>query len=110
MVDVRTTDVYTNLEVLEIIRKNVKSNVTPRSTRLNPSSISVDHRIVLSGKSLGKELYGSPTMSDQAILSIPSIKTGPGDSARSHSADEFIYVDEIGSGIRYYINLLKGII
>ncbi|VTQ05371.1 M20 family metallo-hydrolase [Sphingobacterium daejeonense] len=110
VVDVRTTDVYTNLEVLEIIKENVRSNVEARSTRLNPSSISIDHPIVLSGISLGKELYGSPTMSDQAILSIPSIKTGPGDSARSHSADEFIYVDEIGAGIRYYIDLLGGII
>lgn len=110
VVDVRTTDVYQNLEVLAIIREHVKSSVEPRSTRLNPSSISVDHPIVQSGIRLGKELYGSPTMSDQAILSIPSIKTGPGDSARSHTADEFIYLDEIDAGIRYYIDLLKGII
>lgn len=109
VVDVRTTDVYSNLQVLEIIRGNVKSTVEPRSTRLNPSSISIEHPIVKSGIALGKELYGSPTMSDQAILSIPSIKTGPGDSARSHSADEFIYVEEIHDGIRYYIDLLEGI-
>lgn len=110
VVDVRTTDVYQNLEVLAIIREHVRSSVEPRSTRLNPSSISVEHPIVQSGIRLGKELYGSPTMSDQAILSIPSIKTGPGDSARSHTADEFIYLDEIDAGIRYYIDLLKGII
>ncbi len=109
VVDVRTTDVYQNLEVLAIIREHVRSSVEARSTRLNPSSISVDHPIVQSGIRLGKELYGSPTMSDQAILSIPSIKTGPGDSARSHTADEFIYLDEIDAGIRYYIDLLKGI-
>lgn len=110
VVDVRTTDVYNNLEVLEMIRQHVKSSVEPRSTRLNPSSISIDHPIVQSGKSLGKELYGSPTMSDQAILNIPSIKTGPGDSARSHTADEFIYLQEINDGVRYYIDLLKGIL
>lgn len=109
VVDVRTTDVYSNLEVLEIIRGHVKSTVQPRSTRLNPSSISIEHPVVKSGIALGKQLYGSPTMSDQAILSIPSIKTGPGDSARSHSADEFIYVKEIRDGIRYYIDLLEGI-
>ena len=93
-----------------MIRQHVISSVEPRSTRLNPSSISIDHPIVQSGKSLGKELYGSPTMSDQAILNIPSIKTGPGDSARSHTADEFIYLHEINDGVRYYIDLLKGII
>src|SRR5690606_20280171 len=95
VVDVRTTDQYTNLEVLEIIKKHVKSKVEPRSTRLNPSSISIDHPIVQSGIQLGKDVYGSPTMSDQALLPIPSIKVGPGDSARSHSADEFIYVHEV---------------
>ncbi len=110
VVDVRTTDIYSNLEVLEIIRTHVKSNVEPRSTRLNPSSIAIDHPIVQSGISLGKELYGSPTMSDQAILQIPSIKVGPGDSARSHTANEFIYLSEINEGIRFYIELLKGII
>ncbi|MGH2622582.1 MAG: M20 family metallo-hydrolase [Sphingobacterium sp.] len=110
VVDVRTTDVYSNLQILEIIQQHVESKVTARSTRLNPSAIDIQHPIVKSGESLGANLYGSPTMSDQAVLPIPSIKVGPGDSARSHSADEFIYIKEIDQGIKFYINLLKGII
>lgn len=109
VVDVRTTDVYSNLEVLEIIQSQVKSNVQARSTRLNPSSIPLNHPVVQSGIALGKKTYGSPTMSDQALLPIPSIKVGPGDSARSHTADEFIYLEEIDAGIRFYIALLIGI-
>jgi acetylornithine deacetylase len=110
VVDVRTTDVYTNQEVLDIIQSHVSSDVKARSTRLNPSSIDVNHPIVRSGIQLGKKTYGSPTMSDQALLPIPSIKVGPGDSARSHTADEFIYIDEIEEGIRFYINLLGNVL
>lgn len=110
VVDVRTTDVYSNVEVLDIIRQHVSSEVNARSTRLNPSSIDLDHPIVRSGLALGKQTYGSPTMSDQALLPIPSIKVGPGDSARSHSADEFIYIHEIQEGIRFYIELLEGVL
>lgn len=110
VVDVRTTDVYTNLEVLEIIKQNVKSSVSARSTRLNPSTIPLYHPIVQAGISLGAKLYGSPTMSDQALLSIPSVKVGPGNSARSHSADEFIYVGELVEGVRFYHKLLGKIL
>lgn len=110
VVDVRTTDVFSNIEVLKIIQENVKSQVTPRSTRLNPSTISLEHPIVLAGLSLGKKMYGSPTMSDQALLPIPSIKVGPGDSARSHSADEFIYLKEIEEGVRFYQKLLEKVL
>lgn len=110
VVDVRSTDVYTNQEILDIIKSHVKSQVIARSTRLNPSTIAVDHPIVQSGIKLGKEIYGSPTMSDQALLPIPSIKVGPGDSARSHTADEFIYLHEIEDGIAFYISLLNNII
>lgn len=110
VVDVRTTDVYSNQEVLDIIQQELSCEVKPRSTRLNPSSISIDHPIVQSGLRLGKETYGSPTMSDQALLPIPSIKVGPGDSARSHTADEFIYLHEINEGIVFYIELLKGVL
>lgn len=110
VVDVRTTDAYTNQEVLDIIRQHVQSAVTPRSTRLNPSSIDVKHPIVLSGQKLGKKIYGSPTMSDQALLPIPSVKVGPGDSARSHTADEFIYIQEIKDGVQFYIDLLQNIL
>lgn len=110
VVDVRTTDVYSNIEVLDIIQANVQSAVVARSTRLNPSTIAVDHPIVQAGLALGKKMYGSPTMSDQALLPIPSIKVGPGDSARSHTANEFIYVQEIEEGVRFYIKLLAQVL
>jgi acetylornithine deacetylase len=110
VVDVRTTDVYSNTDVLEIIRTQVKSEVTPRSTRLNSSTIPMDHPIVKAGIKLGKKTYGSPTMSDQALLPIPSLKVGPGHSARSHSADEFIYVAEVNDGVEFYIQLLQEIL
>ena len=110
VVDVRTTDVYSNIEILDIIRQHVSCDVTARSTRLNPSSIEDNHPIVLSGLKLGRKTYGSPTMSDQALLPIPSVKVGPGDSARSHTADEFIHVQEIKEGVQFYIDLLKDIL
>lgn len=109
-VDIRVTDVYSNEEVLEIIKDHVSADVTPRSTRLKSSSIGKDHPIVQAGIALGKKTYGSPTTSDQALLSVPSLKIGPGDSARSHMADEFIYVDEVKSGIELYIRLLDKIV
>ena len=109
-VDVRVTDAYRNEEVLKIIRQNVSCEVFPRSTRLKSSSISVEHPIVKAGKELGLSTYGSPTTSDQALLDIPSLKIGPGDSARSHSADEFIYVAEIEQGIGIYCQLLEKIL
>lgn len=109
-VDVRVTDAYRNEEVLEIIRQHITCEVNPRSTRLKPSSISKDHAIVKAGLTLGRETYGSPTTSDQALLDIPSLKMGPGDSARSHMADEFIYTSEIKDGVSLYIELLSKII
>jgi acetylornithine deacetylase len=109
-VDVRVTDAYTNEEVLKIIKTNVECDVKPRSTRLKPSSIDKGHAIVRSGLALGRTTYGSPTTSDQALLSIPSVKVGPGDSARSHMADEYVYLNEIKEGIQLYIDLLKPVI
>ncbi len=109
-VDVRVTDSYTNEEVLKIIRTNVDCAVKPRSIRLKPSSIDKEHPLVQSGIALGRTTYGSPTTSDQALLSIPSVKVGPGDSARSHMADEYVYVAEIGEGIQLYIDMLKPVI
>lgn len=109
-VDIRVTDVYTNEQVVEIIREHVQSEVQPRSVRLKPSSIPVEHPIVQSGLRLGRTTYGSPTTSDQALLSIPSLKMGPGDSARSHTADEFIYVNELREGIELYIQLLAPVV
>ena len=109
-VDVRVTDAYTNEEVLKIIKTNVDCTVKPRSTRLKPSSIDKDHPIVQSGIRMGKQTYGSPTTSDQALLSIPSVKVGPGDSARSHMADEYVYVQEVLDGIADYVEMLKPVI
>ena len=110
VVDVRVTDAYTNEEVLEIVRQYVDCDVKARSTRLKPSSIAKDHPIVQAGMQLGRSTYGSPTTSDQALLDIPSLKCGPGDSARSHTADEFIYVSEIEEGIALYIKMLNQIV
>lgn len=109
-VDVRVTDAYTNEEVVAIIKQNVNCEVKPRSVRLKPSSIDKNHPIVQAGIALGKETYGSPTTSDQALLSIPSLKCGPGFSGRSHMADEFLYVSEVAEGIAGYINMLKPVI
>src|SRR5580698_9459515 len=109
-VDVRVTDAYRNEEVLEIIRQHVKCDVTPRSIRLKPSKIDKEHPIVKAGVALERDTYGSPTTSDQSLLDIPSLKVGPGDSARSHTADEFVYVDEIREGIELYIEMLSSIV
>lgn len=106
-VDVRVTDQYTLEEVLEIIRQHVKASVTPRSLRMRPSGVPADHALVQAAKKLNIPLYGSPTTSDQALIPVPSVKIGPGDSARSHTADEFIYVAEIVKGIDTYIALLN---
>jgi acetylornithine deacetylase/succinyl-diaminopimelate desuccinylase-like protein len=109
-VDVRVTDKYTLEELLATIEQNVKSEVKPRSLRMRPSGISEDHPLVLAAKRLGIERYGSPTTSDQALIPTSSVKMGPGDSARSHTADEFIFVDEIRQGIETYINVLSELI
>lgn len=108
--DVRVTDQYTNTEVLDIIKGNLKSEVKARSTRLNSSSIPEDHPIVLAAKKHGSKTYGSPTMSDQALINAPSLKIGPGDSARSHTADEFIYLREIEEGVEKYISILQEVL
>ena len=109
-VDIRVTDRYTNEEVLEIIKEHVSCEVKARSTRLRPSSIRPDHPIVQAGLALGRTTYGSPTTSDQALLDIPSLKLGVGDSARSHSADEFVHLSEIREGIELYIEMLKAVL
>lgn len=109
VVDVRVTDAYTNEEVLEVINQHVDCEVVPRSIRLKPSSIPMEHPIVQKGIAMGRDTYGSPTTSDQSLLNIPSLKCGPGDSARSHTADEYIFVEEIREGIELYIEMLEGI-
>ncbi len=110
VVDIRVTDAYTNEEILKIVQENLDVEVKPRSLRLNSSSIPKNHEIVQAGIQLGRETYGSPTLSDQSNLTCPSLKLGPGDSYRSHTADEFIYVDEIKKGIEIYIKILNKIL
>jgi acetylornithine deacetylase len=110
VVDVRTTDAYTNEETLAIIRDHVDCEVIPRSTRLNPSGIGAAHPIVRAGIALGRQTYGSPTLSDQALMPFPSVKLGPGDSARSHTADEYVRLDEIEEGVNLYIKILESIV
>jgi acetylornithine deacetylase len=109
-VDVRITDSYHHEELLEIIKQNVSCEVNPRSMRLKSSFISKEHPFVKAGISLGRTIYGSPTTSDQALIDAPSLKIGPGDSARSHSADEFIRIEEIEQGIDLYIKMLEKVI
>lgn len=109
-VDIRCTDAYTHEELLEVIRQHVSCEIKPRSLRLKPSSISIDHPIVKAGLALGRNTYGSPTTSDQALMPITSIKIGPGDSARSHQADEFIYLHELKTGIQLYHQLLTSLL
>ena len=108
-VDCRVTDAYTLEEVLETVKENVQCEVNARSQRLKPSGIAWNHPLVVAGKAMGKKLYGSPTTSDQALIPVPSIKIGPGDSARSHSADEFIYLSEIRNGIKEYIDIINSL-
>jgi acetylornithine deacetylase len=108
VIDVRVNDSYTNKEIADILKAEAPCELEERSLRLNSSSIDKNHPLVQSGIALGRETYGSPTLSDQAALTCQSMKLGPGDSTRSHSADEFIYVKEIEEGIDLYIKLLKG--
>jgi acetylornithine deacetylase len=106
-VDIRVNELYTFEEVLDTIRQNVRSDVQPRSTRLRSTSIALDHPLVQAGIKLGRIYFGSPTTSDKALMTFPALKIGPGDSAKSHTADEFIFVEEIKEGIGLYVKLLK---
>lgn len=106
VIDIRVNDCYSNQEVLEVVKKHVSAEVSPRSMHLNASSIPATHGLVQAGIALGRTTYGSPTLSDQSVLSCKSLKLGPGDSLRSHSADEFIYISEILEGVELYIKIL----
>ena len=111
VVDVRVNDAYSNQEIAAILQENSPcTKITARSLRLNSSAISTKHDLVKAGIAMGRETYGSPTLSDQSVLTCESLKLGPGDSTRSHSADEFIYVAEIEEGIQIYIELLNRVI
>ncbi len=111
VVDVRTTEKYSNKQTWDIIQEHIQSTATPRSLNKNASAIDESHPIVLAAKSLNVETFFSPTTSDQAVINgaFPTVKMGPGDSARSHTANEFITFDEIESGIKGYTELLKKI-
>ncbi len=108
VIDVRVNDMYTNAEIAEILKKEAPCELKERSLRLNSSAINKNHPLVQSAMALGRKTYGSPTLSDQAALTCQSLKLGPGDSTRSHSADEFIYVREVEEGIDLYIRILSG--
>jgi len=107
VIDVRVNEFYRFEEVLDEMRKNMLSEISPRSTRLRSTSISTDHPLVQAGIALGRTCYGSPTTSDKALMHFPALKMGPGDSARSHTADEYIFTGEIEEGIGLYIQLLN---
>lgn len=109
VVDVRPNGMYTNPELLELIKTSVSCEVKERSTRIGSSHLPMDHPAVVRGLSLGLEPFGSPTTSNQALCHFPTLKIGPGDSARSHSADEYIRLDEIANGIETYVALLDGL-
>jgi len=106
VVDIRVNDCYTNAEILATVKSHVNAEVNPRSMHLNASSISLEHGLVQAGIALGRTTYGSPTLSDQSVLSCQSLKLGPGETLRSHSADEFIFINEIEEGIQLYIKIL----
>lgn len=110
VVDVRVNEMYSLEEVVATIQNNLKCTVQPRNLRMKSSGIAMDHPLVQSGLALGREVYGSPTTSDKALMPFPALKMGPGNSARSHTADEFIFVDEIENGIVLYIKLLEALL
>jgi acetylornithine deacetylase len=107
VVDIRTNECYTNEEIVAAVRTNVQAEITPRSTHLQSSGLSLDHPIVRRAVAMGKSTYGSPTLSDQALMRFDTLKMGPGDSARSHAPDEYILLSEIRGGIADYIELLS---
>lgn len=109
VVDIRSNEMYSNQEILDEVVNNVSCEVTPRSTRLGSTATPLEHPVVKEAKLLNRKLFGSPTLSDQALLKFPSVKIGPGESSRSHTADEYILTDEIGEAIDIYIKLLDGL-
>jgi len=110
VVDVRINELYSHEEAFEVIEQNLQSVANMRSDRLRSSMIDLSHPLVQAGLELGRSYYGSPTCSDKALMSFPALKIGPGDSARSHTADEFIFVDEIKQGIDLYIEILNKVV
>ncbi len=109
VVDVRSNEMYSNEEILEEIRSHVICDVQPRSTRLSSTATPLNHPVVTRGEEMKLSLFGSPTLSDQALMPFPSLKMGPGDSARSHTADEYILTNEIVEAIEIYVDLLDSL-
>ena len=109
VVDIRSNECYSNEELFEEITKHISCEAEARSFRLNSSSIPADHPFVKRAVELGKVPFGSPTLSDQALMKFPSVKIGPGKSSRSHTADEYILLNEIEEAIGLYIRLLDGL-
>lgn len=107
VVDTRINELYTFEEVLELVKSHVNCDVQPRSMRLRSTAIALDHPLVKAGLSLKRTYYGSPTTSDKALMPFPALKMGPGDSARSHTADEFVYVSEVKEGIALYTEIVE---
>jgi acetylornithine deacetylase len=107
VVDIRVNEKYTNQEIVDIINLNIEAVVKPRSLNLKSSSIPLNHGLVQAGIALGRTTYGSPTLSDQSVLECQSLKLGPGNSLRSHTSNEFIYLSEIEEGIEIYIKILS---
>jgi len=110
VVDVRVNECYTFEEVLEVIQQAIPAKVQPRSLRMRSTSIAPEHPLVLAGIALERKMYGSPTTSDKALMPFPTLKMGPGDSARSHTADEYIFEHELEAGIRIYRELLNSVV
>jgi acetylornithine deacetylase len=108
-VDIRTNELYTNEHLLALIKDQVRSEVKARSLRLNSSHTDMEHPFVRRAVMLGRQPFGSPTLSDQALMTFPSVKIGPGDSSRSHAADEYISLPEIREAIDIYVCLLDGL-
>ncbi|MBR1689118.1 MAG: M20 family metallo-hydrolase [Prevotella sp.] len=106
-IDIRTNECYTNEEVFSILDAQMKSELRARSFRLSSSHIDANHPLVQRCRAMGMQPFGSPTLSDQALMPFPSLKLGPGQSARSHSADEYIEIDEIGQAISTYVKLIS---
>ncbi|MDB5202666.1 MAG: acetylornithine deacetylase [Ferruginibacter sp.] len=110
VVDIRLNECYSHEEVLQIVREGTGIDCVPRSMRLKPSAIEPTHPIVKAGIALGKSVYGSPTMSDQALIPLPSLKCGPGFSEQSHSADEYILLEDLRAGFHFYPALINELI
>ena len=108
LVDIRTNEFYDNEEVFEFIRQHLKSEVKAHSFRLKSSRIDPEHPLIKKCVAMGMKPFGSPTLSDQALMHFPSFKLGPGESSRSHSADEFIKISEISDAVAKYRELLDG--